>query len=1181
VGRKGLYRHFGRYQLRVSLSATVGALGGAYGSLAGVRAYAASYWTEAPSTVEPGALLSVEQTRTVGPGGVPPLAESVEFRASAPLLGLSYSASVAGYPGSGELALEIVGLKVWRRAFSWLVSWESWSLARNGSTVATGGSGSAINDQWVTHSSIPLVGVLPRVGCFASAEANPKLPVFPPSGLPAYSVAASGTATGGWRFQEPGSGTWVSLPCSVVAKSAPSVGCAVTAPFGSVGGSDCWSMTATSSSEDSYDGTSQTLGGTQSSVVAVPDLAASVGKEGGDYSALVYRFGMPGASHERYASCDTYSSGGPITFTESNLFDSELPVQSELLSRVTGAGHPIEDTLGETVVCPYDITGAKSVNDRLGGVTNVREVRYPKLTGSATMSPYYLHLNFDDAYYLNYWGSRHAMYLYWLPRDDGAGTQWPPGIGGADYWSYLREQWNEHPALPVGERSKTRNCLSSACFDWGGLSEHLYTHVFANSRTSNWGSSRFKSYRPAVPSSFVLTDASAPSWSGEDCTVSVGPSGVTVTGVTGTGKVSLDLGQWASPPYMYWLLCGSLDVGWDPANVSSVTVRLVDPFGRTRVLGTAPGAYTVGAAASERYAGSWAQEYGALALSDFGTDELGTGASASVMADPALVGGFQLFSARSGDKLRFDVVPTDPSEPVLLHFPELFLADTTDPPVWVHETSGQAALLFKNGPAFRWGQYRWHDPLAGLLTVPVVRGADSPSTVTDALCTANAVLEGKDRSDGLAASLSSLFDAGEGMTAASAASLAVAWWIPVEDWPRFALVNTLADHPPMAGFPLLDRDPATLEHTGPDYVLKTHAWDYGTRNHPCRTPDSAPVHLWTPGGVQASSTAPDPVAGWRLSVQSVALTGAEGADWTVRHGGTVYARLRPWHGHFSAVDLGAPSSGGLSYDVSDAFRHVRSRTDAAGVLVATAPNEPCPPIWAESPALTSGVWACVRYGRRRRDQRVWMARESAAGAVALYRSDDDAKTWALASIVGAGSKPTLAALDDGGFLLLRRTGGDLVAVRYDALGTPVGSPFTVASGVDDEGCAAVRLRDGRVAVLYVLSGTVRRAVLPGPSDPPVSSAAVEAGRKPAMAASPTGETVEVWLDGSGKVRARWVGPDGSVTVAAHDAAASGADDQGPAVAVSVGKGGDARAVLLYVASGAVVQLVNRSSSSWA
>lgn len=1093
------------------------------------------------------------------------------------------------YAATTYARLVFTNLKLWWTGLNYRLTWDSWDWYTDSTLYHSAGAGSQEYPFWAAKCALPIVGVQPTIVATLLAEA-PSAPL----GLGiAATVSGKVVTTGGWRFQYPGSATWQTprvttnvLPPGMVP------GCpAGVVPYVSPTASNTWDGRVEAYVDQVFDASGNPLStqGWGGELTLADNCPASVGLLDDDYAAVLYRGGMPRTEHKQWATC---TSGGSTTTFEA--YTEEHPLMSELLYETTDPADPIFDQFTYDLIAPYQQAGFTA--DLVTGKSHTGEVRFPeRVTFDGTQLGYYYSVQPLCAY-LNYWGARHQHLLYWFPDDEGAGVQWP--VNGVEpsstqYWMLLAKQWRNHPSLSGGGAQTQVNIPWAPLLK--GISAtgiHIKLRIFANAATSFVGLHNFESQTPTIPPSVTLDSDSEDAWTFDDCTAVFGGAGITLTPTGSPAQIvaTFDAGKFGVSPYLLPLLSESLQVDIDPTNVDSMEAFLTDSLDKELSISTGPfpDTHAFTSSQDEYYAGSWAQDHGGIAVSNFGLDQEPTGQSIAHMSVPEFVHPFQMFTGRGAHKLKFVIEPTNPAATVLLKYPTYTYCDNPDP-VFVAENSAQVTILWPDGPAHRWGQWNWFWG-GDVQDTPIVRSSIDRSSALDCLVTRRVVFEGVAGTDGLLSEIASLYDLeGSGplglVTFEDMTWQTLGFWIPGIDPLRFGFTNLYREMPPMSGWPEPDRDPATLERisapTSSDLVLKV--WDYAfeKRKFPCKTKDTNPVQLFDDAGVQQSVTG-STVSGWTVSEFNDPVTMDEALDWTIRHDGTVYAKVRPWDGFFSLIYLQSGSAFGVSYDVNRSWRHKRAYVDGSSTLVGAAGNAPLPLAFADAPVLSGGDWASIRFNKRGENGHLWLARE-ASGAIVLYRSVNGGQSFSLVGIIGAGTKPSLCTCETGDLMIYWIDGGALKGQVRDKRGTVKVATFTVVgAGVDDEGIAAYETFPGpgrSIALLYVSGGNVTRRT----STNGVSFGAgtvVAAGKKPAGCAFRDSGILECWIDGTA-VKGRRLDVAGNVVAAISTWVASGVDDGQIAVQWSAGSIAGRRAVLLYPSSGAIAQVVSKDgTSSW-
>lgn len=186
---------------------------------------------------------------------------------------------------------------------------------------------------------------------------------------------------------------------------------------------------------------------------------------------------------------------------------------------------------------------------------------------------------------------------------------------------------------------------------------------------------------------------------------------------------------------------------------------------------------------------------------------------------------------------------------------------------------------------------------------------------------------------------------------------------------------------------------------------------------------------------------------------------------------TLYSRSRQ-----RVAFRGTPASAGISYDVSDAMRHIRAFIDAGTIWIQSAATVD-PRVW--DPAVDTGVTAdraCVRYERAKPNQAVLIT-YAASGTVYARATADEGRSVSMATTIGSGDYPAMVSCRDGLQAVYWVTGSAIHGVLFDGAGNRIKLEFTaVASGVDAAQIAAEEYVSGRgvrgIALLYRSTGTL-------------------------------------------------------------------------------------------------------------
>lgn len=812
-----------------------------------------------------------------------------------------------------------------------------------------------------------------------------------------YHVQATASCSGGWRFKAESGGAWIAPAVTVEAVGSPigSPGPCTCAPgFPSVSGTTTFDLATDgyyrvqrSSDRASYETRGSTLWG-------FPAWQKSLSKMNGGYRAVVERFPMPGAKHEQQATCGT-SDGSP------NVCDVALanffPRKDSYLS-------------------------GRAFGDLEHGTEDV-------------------------ASYANFTCSPLWSFLLYFPQDNTTGTldsrDWT--IDGAtvlpsEYWIPIREQWAHYPYFPTrADESLKRNSIVTEPLKSGQLSG-LIAGYFGQ-ETSWWGVSRFEKAAYTVPATYQYTSASSSLWSATDAGLT---HGADVLVDLDPGKTSctvrLLLHSFSVEPFMLPQLAQKFAVQWSngSANVASVSVYLENPHGDTVLLTTASGATPVArpdsAQDDSKYAGSWAQDFGAGTVSDTGTDSQAEGESIDVLAAEERVDAFQLLAGYGAKWLKFVVTVDAAGGTMHLAYPELTLP--ADPAAVCHENSNWAVLANKDGPGLRHTQLYWFDGTDLHTDPPLISpygqdpfpvGAFKPSAL-DCLAYIANFLEGAEvNATGLETAMALYFDSDEGTTVGDLDADTVCLLASDPDGAALEglhlMVNSWRETPPCVGLPVPARD-SVYDRDLTAWGLFSYSLCKGPRDVVARQgsglevidPDDSSV--WT-----------SPVAltsGWEALRHDHAVDGYEHATFLLK-GSQEFAQLSPWHGYFaltpSEAVLRNPWNFHLEYD------HYHRAGVLNGDIQYRQADKGYPPFDQSVDAFTTGKDSYPRMAVDPLTQRmhlVWI-REDPPGTFGCYlaTSDDEGRTWSSEEVtISDGRFPTVACSRDGTVVIM--------AFKYDS-----------------------------------------------------------------------------------------------------------------------------------------------------
>lgn len=661
------------------------------------------------------------------------------------------------------------------------------------------------------------------------------------------------------------------------------------------------------------------------SIMALPDIEKAIKRFNDDFKALVWRAEMPQTVVRRTASCN---DGGVVT---SDTDDDEVhPYQDEILQVVENAAASMEDTLGYATYAPVTASGSASytkvhqIYDQCGAllcpptwftcdtggctgtiaylcdpvyeeyedesVSYSASVTFPHMVGT-DIAGYLDHSTSKIVRYINSWPNPHWSYALWTEswEVDSSPETWD------DYWEKIGSQWIYNSAASITD--ETRNHLVSEPLGNDGNSGFLETS-FGGLR---WlGISRWITKEITPRTDYTFDSGSSSLWAGTDCTLTHG-SDITVNPSASPCEVELTLGSFTVEPYLWPHLCDRITVDWTATNISDCKVYLEAADG-TRVLlnDNEPGSakYRPSGQSGE-YAGSWKQDFGAGVVTDEGSDDISPdGVSATVMASPERAFAFEMLADFTAAKLVFVIEVADVDSDVNIDYPQ-FEYTKSDTRLLTPENAHQVNIVHEEGAGVRFGF--WDTGTSGTVNNPpaIYDPSERPNTI-DWLVAERLAVRGVAYNDGLTTELTSLRDTFEGQSVGNERNNSYGFWLMPEpaasDW-YLALVSSLAECPPLAIFPRLERDKADWSESGADYVQ--HVWSW------CQGPDymvspSQAMHLdhsstrWT-----AATTG---ITGWKRTRHSHMVDNTEtGAK--IAFDPDEVATVRPWRGFYGVYSL--------------------------------------------------------------------------------------------------------------------------------------------------------------------------------------------------------------------------------------------------------------------------------------
>lgn len=666
------------------------------------------------------------------------------------------------------------------------------------------------------------------------------------------------------------------------------------------------------------------------SVYCVPDLNRAIIRINNDFAALFYRGEMPETRESKSASCNF---NGVITTSSST--PTVHPYQNEILQEVDETISAMEDTLADyhanapwatsgswsksvsfaqtefgPLSCPAAslcIDGGTSYSYLVGTWTeqpnesysSSRSYSFPSFVGNDVIG--YLGHAQAMPRYINSWCNPLWSYLLWNePWElEGSPTNW------ADYWEKIGQQYLYNSSLP--DPSLRRNHLVSEALVQDLNQPFLDTFVAGQ----RWiGQSRWKTIEVTPRTSYTYTSASSSLWSalgpnGDEIILSHGSS----VGVGSSATVKMRIGSWSVEPYMWSHLADEYQLSW----TGIATAYLEDAWGKRFLLGSTPGTYDIGQDLSKKYAGTWAQDYGCGLIDDIGIDTSSLGRSLTMCGDPESLFA-PMFS--SGYSYKYLVYTTTGISTI--SYPTLGYTKSSSR-VHVKENALQDNVIHPGGPIARFGT--WNTGSGNSINIPPLpAGVDLRPDLIDWLTQYRYCVQGINETDTALGSvpvttqLTQLFDTYEGQSVGQTRNGAYAYWLPTaSDW-RLAVINSMAEIPPLGVLPHKERN-ADWDESG-DYVQYTYIWAQDTHyalstSENVELRENNGITTWTGPAIGITS-------GWKKYEWDNSLTNDE-VDfqvWDTKK----KALLRPWRG-FSYFPGGGNNEKTLSSCDTDDLNH--------------------------------------------------------------------------------------------------------------------------------------------------------------------------------------------------------------------------------------------------------------------
>lgn len=522
----------------------------------------------------------------------------------------SYTTSIA-VGSSWNATIDVNDFRLYIKNGWYYFTWSSIVLKINGATKATiaGGTWPSVTPAGarLAPTGCPLLGLPATASCTISESASLIYPSGPLAGSTTpYSQIYQGSASisGGYRFQEVGSGVWSSPSCHLLELIGGNTGCPCD-PNGLPAISGGTTSTLSASSSFYQERSCTDLGtfpivtggivpGTQelyltkawqqnssSWVMGLPSLTRSIKRFAKDYAALWYRGGLPKTTQYYHDICTSFLSGQPVVTGDVEVTSNPHPTETTFLARVGDSASIIEDPFNWGILSPYNQGAVKIYSQTLsivvltpaiGGTPINYAATYPQQAcvgdqGSAFPSVVEdIHANPQltpglynqdpltgwsdtNSRYVDYWAAPQWNYAYWFPPDIASGAlqgyEWPVDNARANpskYWIPGRMQWQWNPGLSPIDATKKRNDLISAPLFQGGLQAFTASYWGNNNNLFQWvGVCRFKADQQTIPSSYTMLQAQTAPWSFTNATSSFGVSSITLTPTGSPSTVTASL----------------------------------------------------------------------------------------------------------------------------------------------------------------------------------------------------------------------------------------------------------------------------------------------------------------------------------------------------------------------------------------------------------------------------------------------------------------------------------------------------------------------------------------------------------------------------------------------------------------------------------------------------------------
>lgn len=792
--------------------------------------------------------------------------------------------------------------------------------SKNGSAILS--SAGTLNLGYLTPSSIPFIGIPPKISCTLGPSYAPTLGVPPSYTFPfTHSLEGEGSVRGSWLIDglpydctadilEPPANsclTLLDLP-SVTCTSTDNVqittayeGVFSCTSLGTALATMCTNGSAVIPAVYGVYKTEHTSRSSYGSIDMIPNMKKGVIKNGDEYRTLIYRDKFPRVRSQGSSVCtDLVAETSEVAVNER----LEYPEMSEFLGEVGSelstceeaftyeslSGYGLQSTAFEGEAYAYDLISAgacpavgegepvgtiippDSGDDRAEYGSRGSVFSYAE----TAIMPFLQHLD-SEASYHNTWINPHWSYLYYYPTDsEESALGWPIG-SATDYWYPLKDQYMYHPALPGGGSKRRTSIVGNA------LAEGV------RGAPCWWGYTRFECDAINSSGSYVLNGATlqttgAVAWSGSSIVFS------------GSGIAEYVLGQWEEPYYTGLTRAG---LGYSSTASGAFDIILIGRDGSKYT--TVASGNNSGTIRFENLTGShWAGSYGQdLDVGLSSVAALGGSADISLEVLAANPHAWSMLVGYMPRKIRIEA-----SAGLILG---LTLLGSSIKCAHLWETGQLATVAREMSNGFRFGNTtHWNYLLDQWSEQPLPLANGSKPTALDWLAYKRYMLQGKISDYRLQEEIEEKFNVFEGITRRSLAYHTVSW-IKTEDKSVLGLyTNTYREIPPLAVLAEQSRN-AYYQKTG-DRVQ--HSYDWATSSRGIISPQVR-IDLYdnTTRLTSLSST----VSGWKRVkwIPTYSYSDLENPVLKkVIHSNTSLASVLPWHSYLVVAN---PATGGVSY----------------------------------------------------------------------------------------------------------------------------------------------------------------------------------------------------------------------------------------------------------------------------